>query len=174
MLILDRYGRRVERPTVPNDVDDAIKTFFRRADRVAAVEWHPILKCFLVRVERRVTDPVMQLVQSGKRSERQVMESIPLHEPVPGMAMTFKALDLEQMGPSGVTRWLEEHDLWSGRGRYKHPLDASREADRDQAKRQADRDAESDERAQEIVRRRMVENGLGSPTVGWSPTLERN
>lgn len=160
---------------MPASVADAIQSFFRRSGREATTdEWHPLLKCFVVRVSRKETDPVMLLVQSGKRSERQVMESIPLHEPVPGKAMTFKALDLEQMGPSGITKWLEEHDLWSGRGRYRHPLDASREAEERQKRVQAEQEAERDARGVELIRRKMVENGLGSPKVGWSRTLEKS
>lgn len=159
---------------MPAAVADAIQTFFRRSGREASTdEWHPLLKCFVVRVCRKSDDPVMEMVRDGRRSERQVMESIPLHEPVAGQAMTFRALDLDQMGPSGITRWLEEHDLWSGRGRYNSPLDASREAEEAQDKRFADRDARADEHAVDILRRRMRENGLAAPKVGWTKSLEK-
>lgn len=163
--LLDAYGRRQTRPIPPASVADAVAVYFRNSGRRAVTEWHPLLKCFVVKVSRKVDDPVMRLVREGKKSEDEVMEAIPLHDPVAGQAMTFRALDLEQMGPSGILRWLEEKDMWSGRGKYQSPHDAVAEADRETEARQAEKEQAGDERAREILRRTMRKHGLSAPQV---------
>lgn len=149
--LVDRYGRRMERPVAPWAVDEAVKVWFRQWGRDARVEWHPVLCCFCVHVTRRESDPLWRLYREGKSDVP--VESVMLRGP-------NGAFDLEQMGPSAVVQWLERHSLLSGRGEYSNPWQAAEEAMAANERREREIEEHAMDSLKETLHRRMSENGL--------------
>lgn len=118
MLISNISGR----PIVPVDVEEAIILWFRAWGRGARVEWSEPLGCFVIHASRKSDDPVMRLWQEGKLAEEPT-EVIYLHEPNP-RGPGFVAIDPGMLGPAGVRTWLDERNLWSGRGEFRSIQDA--------------------------------------------------
>ena len=124
----DRYGRRVDRPVPAVWFADAVEKWARNWGRSAVTRWEPRMGCFVSHFSRRDSDPVLAAVQEGRRAEAD--EPFYWHEWKEGpvrphpffgasqMVPGFVALDVEQMGETGVLTMLEKGNTWSGRGEF--------------------------------------------------------
>jgi hypothetical protein len=110
---------------------DTVELWARRWGRHATTRWEPAVGCFVSHLTRRSNDPALKDVREGRAPESG--EPIYWHEwkerarrhPISGrMVGGFVPMDIEQMGETGVTTFLDKSNMWSGRGEFKSFADA--------------------------------------------------
>lgn len=122
------------------------------------------MECWTINLTMPADAPVMKSYRDGNLEQSEVpTEGIPLIEQDPKTGK-FRALDLEQYGPSGIVEMLEKGDTWSGRGEHRSltefvakTIEANREH-RENVKKQQ----------KEIVREELKERRhkkFGAPTI---------
>lgn len=98
------------------EIQDAAETFARKTGRHAKVFWHPILRCAVIEFSAHPDDPRYRAWQEGKL-KFEPKELVVLHRQTsPGSP--YVAINLAEMGASGLAHLLEEADVWSGRGEH--------------------------------------------------------
>jgi hypothetical protein len=128
LLIPDRPAliapKRYAGPTPPQTFVDATIEWARKSGRTVWWKWSADMGCWTVNLSLPPTAPAMRDYQEGRLKQADPpTEGVALIEQVMDASGVptgeFKALDLEQYGPSGIVRMLEEADLWSGRGTHR-------------------------------------------------------
>lgn len=111
-------------PEAPAWFVDEVELWAREWGRHATTRWEPKLNCFVSYLSRQPDDPVLELVQQGKRADEgepfywhewsnKPVKRSPFGKMVPG----YVSLDPEDLGVSGVRERLDRANLW-GRGEY--------------------------------------------------------
>ncbi|MFW6201947.1 MAG: hypothetical protein ACOC8B_05175, partial [Gemmatimonadota bacterium] len=128
LVVPGRYAR----PMVPSAVAHAVEGWAETWGRRVRWEWvdHPGLRCWAVHLSPVPGDPKRKAVQEGDFAPGEADEHILL---VDG----GEAMDLEQYGPSGVVRWLERNNMYSGRGEV-DGLEAQVRRERDRKRERAE------------------------------------
>ena len=104
-------------PSVPWDVSDAVILWAREHGREGGrVVWYGGSKCFAVEFDLKADDPRMK-GWLEKRLKVKPKDVVFLHEP-DGKGH-YTALNIADLGVSGIVRLLDEGNLMSGTGRYK-------------------------------------------------------
>lgn len=129
--------KRYERPIAPLAFVVATDDWGRKSGRTVTWRWSREMGCWTLNLSLPATAPVMQDYQEGRlRQAEPPTEGIPLMEQ--DESGKWHALDLEQYGPTGIVRLLEEADMWSGRGKHRSLVEFVREvAERNRRNRQA-------------------------------------
>lgn len=118
-----------DRRAIPVAMRDAVEMWARQNRGTHGyVAWNPVLKCAVIDLELRADDPRMKAWQEG-RLKHKPMESIPLHYQAFGGG-PFIAIDIEQLGVSGLLDMLDKANTWSGRGQYNNMIEAVQAAER--------------------------------------------
>lgn len=114
-------------PTPPLEVAEAVELWARKYGRHATLVYVPPMKCWSVNLSLKPGDPALKRWQEGK-ADREPTEGVLLIEWDPTLgdlnpatgekAGGYRAVDLEEYGPSGVVDLLEKGDTWSGRGEF--------------------------------------------------------
>jgi hypothetical protein len=141
-VILDPFGRPASRYSPPPLVADAVEQWARSWGRCPSrVEFNEDVGCWVIRLARKADDPARRAVREGLfstamqdgLSERQKeareralagavrdaeTESVMLSEPA-GEGLGYRALNIHELGPSGVVQVLDRANLWSGRGEHR-------------------------------------------------------
>lgn len=107
---------RAETPTAPIEIQEAAELWARKRERhCKSVKYNPYMNCFCVEFTLKPGHPDLHLWREGKlRQANEPTESVPLFEW--GEDGECIALDLEQLGASGLVELLEQGDVHSGRG----------------------------------------------------------
>lgn len=173
--ILDRFGRQVARPVPPAWFADLVEGMARTWGRHATTRWEEAVQCFVTYFSRRSTDPVLQRVQEGRAEDsgepfywHEFRREARPHPFDPARRVgAFVAVDVEQLGESGVRAWLDRANLWSGRGEHRDLEAAADGVIARNEKRDRDNDAliegASRERANRIYR--TVTGNIQVPVV---------
>lgn len=139
----------------PPEVSAEVELYARESGRTGSIHYvPPPVAAWEVRLSLKPNDKRLLAWQQGLAPEPPV-ESVLLvaNNPKPG-GRPFVALDVHQMGPSGVRAFLEKGNSWSGRGELGTIEEATKKArENDQSRREKDR-----ENALDDVRARAREN----------------
>jgi hypothetical protein len=106
----------------PLDVREAVE-LWARANRGThgTIAWNPLMNCWQVNFDLKDDDPRMKSWRDGKLKVKP-SEPVYLHRQKKNKDGTptpyWEAVPLEELGVSGVLRWLDEGNCWSGTGRY--------------------------------------------------------
>lgn len=133
MLRVKRNGL----PVVPVEIQDEVELYARESGRTATLHFIPtelangtaIRGTWMARFSLRSNDKRLILYQQGMASEPPT-EDVWFHEQnpdegnlIPGSygrrEGSYRALDILQMGASGIRTFLERGNMWSGRGEFK-------------------------------------------------------
>lgn len=134
-----------EAPSAPPEVAEAVELYAREGGRTGSVRYVPYpVNAWEARFSLKPNDPAMRAWQEGRAAEPP-METVLFVEPNPDNGKRksfvsngrriayvdgpFRAIDIRQLGPSGVRNFLQKGNTWSGRGEF-----ASQEAAVDAAK----------------------------------------
>ena len=163
-------GARQELPAPPADIADEVELWARQSGRHARLYFFPVRfrygrivsGTWVVRISLKPGDKRLLLYQQGKVAEPPT-EDVWLHES-DGRG-GYRALNLTEMGASGVRQFLEKGDSWSGRGEFTSLEDQLRKVnENNEAARVKNRaDAKDQARSHAEDRRRSA---LGIPFVG--------
>jgi hypothetical protein len=143
-------------PEAPWEIREEVETYAREWDRTGRVEFAVGPNLWLAKFSLKPNDPRMKAWQEG-RAEEPPVETVVFQERT---ATGLKALDINEMGPSGVRAFLEKGNTWSGRG---ETLDSAfkKVADADEAERAKTRnDAREDTRKLVRENKRHLENRM--------------
>jgi hypothetical protein len=113
----------------PPEFADAVETYARRSGRHGTLKFVPVLRCWVVQLSLKATDPALAGWQAGKLDE-QPMEPVYLwREPTPVErlkgAKGFVGYNLDELGVTGLIEFLEKTDTFSGRGQYASHTEAA-------------------------------------------------
>lgn len=114
--------------SIPWQFDDAVKLWAREHGKAnATIRWNAATKCAVIEFTLRNDDPRMRHWQEG-RLKFEPKETVFLNKQVTdgkGKAYgPYVAIDLEQLGVSGLIDMLNEGDVQSGTGRYRDMQEA--------------------------------------------------
>lgn len=129
-------------PSAPPDVREEVELYARQHGRTGSVAYVPYpVNAWEARLSLRPNDPAMKAWQEG-RAEEPPVETVLFVEPNPKVGQVedvvldgqrirhvhgpYRALDIVQMGASGVRQFLERGNTWSGRGEHRS-IDAARQ-----------------------------------------------
>lgn len=114
-------------PIAPVEVADAVELWARQYGRHATLTFVPPMGCWSVNLTLKPDDPALKRYQEGEATEVPT-EGVLLLEwdaevgdpnPTTGKkAGAYRAVNLEEYGPSGVVALLEKGNTWSGRGEF--------------------------------------------------------
>lgn len=116
-------------PTPPVEIAEAVELWARQYGRHATMKFIPHMQppCWSVNLSLKPGDPALKRWQEGK-AEHEPTEGVLLLEwdaalgetnPHTGRkAGAYRAVNLEEYGPTGVVELLEKGNTWSGRGEY--------------------------------------------------------
>lgn len=111
-----------DRQAVPYEISDAVELWARQWGRHGTITFNHALRCPVIEFTLRPDDPRMKAFQEG-RLKHEPKECIPLHyqrtEPDGTKSVHYFALNLEDLGVSGVLELLNRGNCWSGTGEYK-------------------------------------------------------
>ena len=130
-MILTHRGRS-ELPRAPYEIQEVVELHFRKHGRTATLHYAPVVGWF-ARVSLRSNDKRMLAWREG-RAPAPPTEDVYFHYPNPRHGNgnrrepPFIALDILQMGPTGVQEFLERGDTWSGRGEHTSLVEQARKA----------------------------------------------
>lgn len=116
------------RINIPYQISDAVEMWARNRGRHATIGWNVAMRCAVIDLTLKGDDPRLKAYQEG-RLKFEPKESIPLHYQ-PKEGAPFVAINLEDLGPTGIVEMLEKADTWSGRGEYGSMLEAVRAVER--------------------------------------------
>lgn len=179
MGISTRWTADYAAPTAPVEFADAVEQWARGYGRHATLKYVPLMGCWSVNLSLKPGHPDLKAFQEGRASVEPT-EGVLLVEwdeaagppnKTTGNPMgEYRAVDLEEYGPSGIVALLERGNTWSGRGEFGSLADAVRVA--------ATRNREEKERIKARLRddarhlaadqRRQI---LGIPFVGVTRNL---
>ncbi len=146
-------------PKAPPEIQDEVELWARKSGRHAKMHFIPVGGWFAI-VSLRSDDPRMKAYQEGM-AEEPPGEEIWFHKTMPGRPGDFEALDILQMGPSGIRAFLERGDTWSGRGEYASVEEAARKAEEhNQRQREKDRAFQKEESRNEQRDKRRWRMGI--------------
>jgi hypothetical protein len=112
-------------PHVSWEIRDEVEMYARESGRHGTLHYAPNAGWF-VRFTLRDSDPRMSLIRDGSATE--LFEDVWFVRTVPGgRPFEVEALDVQQMGASGVREFLERGNTWSGRGEFSSLEDALRQ-----------------------------------------------
>lgn len=109
---------------IPVWAKDVVELWARETGRHATLVWNPLMRCPEVQVTLKPDDPRRKI--GGMEKEPMFLH----RQTAPGSG--FVAMNLDDMGESGLRTLLEQADMLSGRGRHKSLLASLRAADREQ------------------------------------------
>ena len=119
-------GGRSALPRAPYEIQEEVEKYARESGRTAKIHYVPMVG-WMVRFSLRSNDKRMRLWQEGRAPEPPT-EDVIFHAPDPDNRGETIALDIRQMGASGVRQFLEKGNMWSGRGASSSPVEAHRKA----------------------------------------------
>lgn len=153
--------QRAEIPRAPTEFQDDVELWARQSGRHAKLVFVPTewkegsiaAGTWVVRIQLRSADPRLEMFQQGRVPEAPT-EDVWIHEPAQGN--TYKPLNIQQMGTSGLRRFLEKGNMWSGRGEFNSLEDQLRRtrADNEQSKRKFRRERRDSSVYRESQKRR--------------------
>lgn len=108
----DLIAHGVTRDGIPWEIEEAVKLWARQWGRGATIRMHPVLRCPCIEFELPNESPRMQAWLEGKVKFKPT-EFVALHRQDP-VTKGFKAIDLNEIGVSGLLSWLDEANSWSG------------------------------------------------------------
>lgn len=160
-------GRRLP----PMEVEAAVVQYYRNKGLGARLGWHEFMKCWVIEIDLKDDDPRREAARKGLG---RAVEVVPLHYPSKGGHMT--AMELDEIGASGIVELLQQGDLLTGRGEYPDLLTAVRAQHARNEKNKADMYARAAEAGMEAANRnkRQILEGLGHslPFVTVNDTLK--
>lgn len=144
-MLLRRPGARFEAPRAPAEIAEAVELFARNSGRTGSIKFAtgPFgPNIWLVQLSLRPNDERMRLYQEGRAAEppvetvwlqeRNPLEGKPTGRFLPNGQLErhgpYRALDIYQMGASGVREFLERGNTESGRGEHRSLEEAVRKA----------------------------------------------
>lgn len=107
----------------PVEIADAVTQYYRAKGKGARLVWNGVLQCWEVRIELDGDDPRMKPVRAGVRGAVP-FEIVPLH--YHSKTGHLVAMDLDEIGASGIVALLQQGDLLTGRGEFPNLLAAVR------------------------------------------------
>lgn len=130
---------RMAGPMAPAAFVDATQVWARNNGRTCRWKWIEEMGCWTINLSMKADAPIMRAYQEGRlKQDEPPTEGIPLMETDENGK--WRALDLEQYGPSGIVRMLEEADVWSGRGKHSSLTEVVKDVmERNRAKREKTR-----------------------------------
>ena len=145
----------------PVEIADAVTLYYRNRGRGARLVWSDVMRCWQIEIELSGDDPRMKAYQAGVVNARPV-EVVPLHHRPKG-SPHLVAMDLDEIGPSGITELLAQGDLLTGRGEFPDLLSAIRAQHERNEKHKADMYAKAFDAGMEATQRnkRRVLESLG-------------
>lgn len=163
-------GARQELPAPPAEIADEVELWARQSGRHARLHFFPtrfrhgriVSGTWIVRISLKLGDKRLLLYQRGQVAELPT-EDVWLHES-DGQG-GCRALNLTDLGASGVRQFLERGSMWSGRGEFGSLEEQLRKVnENNEAARVKNRaDAKDEALAHTADRRRSA---LGIPFVG--------
>jgi hypothetical protein len=178
-------GRQCELPTPPAEIADEVELYARESGRTGRLEFVPIAfrngriadGIWRARFSLRPSDKRLSLYQEGRTGE------VPTEDVwfrVKGMNGEMHALDITQLGASGVRNFLEKGNAWSGRGEFSSLEDqlrrvrAHNEATQDKVRTDARTEAQYEARDTRRSRLKIpvVPVGIDVGSTGESSPLE--
>lgn len=119
--------------SAPVDVREAVELWARQNRGThGTVVWNTVMNCWEIQFELKAEDPRMKAWRDGKLRVKP-MEPVFLHRQKRAADGTptphWEGVPLEELGVSGVLRWLDEGNTWSGQGRYRSFDQACKAAD---------------------------------------------
>jgi len=107
----------------PVEFADAVELHFRKSGRHARLVMIPSIRTWQIRVAPRPDDPRLGAWRDGRLTEypEELIElceyepraaQLPSGQWIPG----YVPYSLDELGVTGLVNWLEQADLWSGRG----------------------------------------------------------
>lgn len=110
-----------DRRAIPYQISDAVEHWARSRGRHASIGWNPVLGCAVIDITLKGDDPRLKAYQEG-RLKHEPKESVILHyqktDYQGNTSGPFIALNLEELGVTGIIEMLEKGDVWSGRGEF--------------------------------------------------------
>ena len=108
--------------SAPVDVRDAVELWARQNRGThGTIVWNQVMNCWEIQFELKPDDPRMKSWRDG-RLRVKPMEPVFLHRQKRSANGTptphWECVPLEELGVSGVLRWLDEGNTTSGTGRY--------------------------------------------------------
>jgi hypothetical protein len=133
MIVQFKRGGQVDLPVAPVEISDEVEMYARDHGRHATVEFvpmrfrglTPIAGTWRVRLTLRANDKQRLPYQLGQVAD-EPKEDVWLHERLENG--TYRSFDIHQMGASGVRRFLEKGNMWSGRGQFDSPVEQHRKS----------------------------------------------
>ncbi len=113
---------------IPYEFREAVELYARRSGRHGTIGWNGWTRCNVVEFTLKPDDPRLKAWQEGKL-KKEPKETILLHyQPKPGAP--YQAINLAELGVSGLVEMLEKANTWSGRGEYRSVVEAVQAAAR--------------------------------------------
>lgn len=135
----------------------------------AKIVWNTLMQCAEIQFDLKPGDPRLKGWQEG-RLPFEPKESVFLHRQA-GPGEPYKAVSLQDLGVSGVIKWLDEGNLLSGRGRHAGLDAACKAADRKNQELEAAMERAAVENARDMAREHRREF-FELPMVGVISNLE--
>ena len=171
-------GAQQELPAPPAEIADEVELWARQSGRHARLHFFPVSfrhgriaqGTWVVRISLKPDDKRLKLYQERNRRSPEdgevrepPTEDVWLHES-DGKG-GYRALNLTDMGASGVREFLEKGNMWSGRGQFGSLEEQLRKVNQDnEAARQKNRANAKDQALLRTADRRR--SALGIPFVG--------
>lgn len=151
-------------PKAPFEIQDEVELWARKSGRHAKMHFIPVGGWFAI-VSLHPHDPRMKAYQEGM-AEEPPGEEIWFHKTMPGRPGDFEALDILEMGATGVREFLERGDTWSGRGEHRSIEEAAKKAEyHNERQRHKDREFQREESRHEQRDKRRWRFGIPFMTV---------
>lgn len=129
---------------IPVEIQEEVELWAREQGRHAKIVWNPLLRCPEVQIDLKAEDPRLKKWQAQtQKVPNKPVESVFLHR---HDGHHYVALNLGELGASGVRALLEEGNMWAGRGQAPNLLAAVRMVD------------EKNERVKEAMRKEARDN----------------
>ena len=112
---------------VPYNVQDAVEMWARGQGRHGkVVDRRPRVGCFVIELDYSPDAPILELWRNGTlRQPAPPKETVMLQRWNPKLdPPAFEPMDLEEYGADGIVSFLEQGNVWSGRGEYNSLEDA--------------------------------------------------
>ena len=177
MTLIVPRGARNEAPQAPYEIREAVELFARESGRTGSIEFAVGPNVWLVKLSLKPNDPTLSLYRQGKVADLPV-EVVWLQEPNPHAGKVvgwngaqpvrggpYRALDIHQMGASGVRAFLDKGNTWSGRGQTVEQI-ARAAFESDERLREANYNTAREENREEAKARRRSFLGIPFLSVG--------
>jgi hypothetical protein len=120
--LLDARGRRRDYPVAPADIADAVEVWARGQGRRSRLEWDVEAECFVIRLSRPASDPVLAAVHAGRVGPDLATENVHLRawawDDEEHRRGHFEPYRLDDFGATKLIELLDRGNTASGRGEF--------------------------------------------------------